>query len=294
MLKRIKFEITEEYNSLDMEGENINSPIFDLTSKNINILSIRQNLENVLTKNGEKWIISHIIWKYLFGDVINPELCTPQYNTKNNFPELILDDNMKGFILLNHFKNDKEFNCDMEIYFAFTSENYRNKGIMKALFERLKDKYPDKSFVLVSDDDHKTFWEKMGFLYLKSYNNDRHVYLFNSNYIDIPLDKFKVEMPYGCDYNEEENEVMFHNREYNDLGCEKKVLKKLEPKLNKHIYFYRAPRFPLNSLNNFQEYEKMLRKFKNYKIIGQQNTIENPYYKLVEYLYCIEKNKTNN
>lgn len=285
MSKRIHISIEQQQQ--EEEEDDINHPILELSYQNMYLLSINLKLINLLKENNQTWILTHSIWKHLIGEKI--DACS-WYSEKNNYPELILDDDLKGFILLSHYKYDKPFNCDIEIYFAITNEIDRNKGIMKVLIKRLKDKYSTKSIWLKTDDENKLFWEKMGFTLLKTEKNE-NIYLFNSDYIEIPLTKFKVEMPYGCDYNEETNKVEFHNREYNNLGSKQKVLRNRDSQLDKHMYFYVPPHCPLNSLDNFQKYEKLLRKFKNYNIIQDKiENMENPYNKLIEYLYCIKNN----
>lgn len=109
-----------------------------------------------LKDSEHSWIVSHSIWERLRGKKKDE-----QY--EEYFFE---DDEKRGFIILqiNKWCSDE----NNIIYFAYTIEQYRNRGVLKQLVKKLKD-YDHIIAEVKPDSYQEKVWEKLGFSFYRTY-----------------------------------------------------------------------------------------------------------------------------
>lgn len=80
-------------------------------------------------------------------------------------------------------------------------------------------------------------------------------------------DEFRIRMPYGCNYDEENKNVFYYNRNYKHIGSETRLWATHMLQDKKHYSFYDDMTKPLSSKKALKRYKALLTLFKDYKIV---------------------------
>lgn len=153
-------------------------------------LTLRNYWEKILVEEGEGWITNHNTWCELWNDdtldfcFTGAEFENKRKSSRQNpfrkyfYLKLCMDIEYRGFILLSE---GEIFPDEVEIYFAFVIQKYRNQKIIKNLLWGVEHLYKGKTFVLEVTDASKdpetlkTIWTKLGFSFIRK-NTDSYVF----------------------------------------------------------------------------------------------------------------------
>jgi hypothetical protein len=107
------------------------------------------------------WLFQQLIWKHYWGDKLNPEEFSVRYDPNYDQPDLILDEQYRGFLLLRKSDRCGSLENKADVHFAYTVREHRCKGIMSELLKRADKKY--KKISLKIPLEKRDFWSKRGF-----------------------------------------------------------------------------------------------------------------------------------